>query len=33
LLIGLPEKKLILKAGNLPVLMINPRKDSCVLCD
>ena len=33
LLIGLPEKKLILKAGNLPVLMINPRKDICVLCD
>ena len=33
LLIGLPEKKMILNAGNLPVLMINPRKDICVLCD
>ena len=33
LLIGLPEKKIIKKAGNLPVLMINPRKDICVLCD
>jgi hypothetical protein len=33
LLIGLPEKKMILKAGNLPVLMINPKKDICVLCD
>jgi hypothetical protein len=32
-LIGLPEKKIILKAGSLPVLMINPRKDICVLCD
>jgi len=33
LLIGLPEKKLLRKAGNLPVLMINPRKDICVMCD
>lgn len=33
LIIGLPEKKLIGKAGNMPVLMINPRKDICVLCD
>ncbi len=33
LLIGLPEKKIIKKAGNLPVLMINPQKDICVLCD
>ena len=33
LLIGLPEKKMIMKAGNLPVLMINPKKDICVLCD
>lgn len=32
-LIGLPEKKLLRKAGNLPVLMINPKKDICVLCD
>lgn len=33
LVIGLPEKKLIRKAGNLPILMINPKKDICVLCD
>ena len=33
LLIGLPEKKIIRQAGYLPVLMINPRKDICVLCD
>lgn len=33
LVIGLPEKKLLRKAGNLPVLMINPKKDICVLCD
>ncbi len=33
LLIGLPEKKIIRKAGNLPILMINPRKDICMLCD
>jgi len=33
LLIGLPEKKIIRKAGHLPILMINPRKDICVLCD
>lgn len=33
LIIGLPEKKLLQKAGNLPVLMINPKKDICVLCD
>lgn len=33
LLIGLPEKKIIRQAGNLPVLLINPRKDICVLCD
>jgi nucleotide-binding universal stress UspA family protein len=33
LLIGLPEKRLIRQAGDLPVLLINPRKDICVLCD
>ncbi len=32
-ILGLPEKKLLKKAGNLPVLMINPKKDICVLCD
>jgi hypothetical protein len=33
LLVGLPEKKIIKKAGNLPVLVINPRKDNYILCD
>jgi hypothetical protein len=32
-LIGLPEKKIIKRAGSLPVLIINPRKDNYVLCD
>ena len=33
LLIGLPEKKIIKKAGRLPVLCINPSKDMNILCD
>lgn len=33
LLIGLPEKKLVRKAGKLPVMLINPRKDICMMCD
>jgi len=33
LLIGLPEKKIIGRAGNLPVLIVNPRKDNYILCD
>lgn len=33
LLIGLPEKKLIRRAGDLPVLIINPRKEICMMCD
>lgn len=33
LLIGLPEKRIIQKAGNLPILIINPRKEICVMCD
>ncbi len=33
LLIGLPEKKIVLKAGCLPVMLINPRKDICMMCD
>jgi len=33
LLIGLPEKKIVRKAGNLPVMLINPRKDICMMCD
>lgn len=32
-IIGLPEEKIISKAGNLPILIINPQKDNCVLCD
>lgn len=32
-LIGLPEHKIIKRAGNLPVLVINPRKDNYILCD
>jgi len=33
LLIGLPEKKIVNRAGNLPVLVINPRRDNYILCD
>ncbi len=33
LLIGLPEKKIIKRAGKLPVLVINPQKDNYILCD
>ena len=33
LLIGLPERKIIKKAGDLPVLVINPRRDNYILCD
>jgi hypothetical protein len=33
LIIGLPEEKIIRKAGNLPILIINPLKDICILCD
>lgn len=33
LLIGLPEKKIINRAGVLPVLVINPRRDNYILCD
>ncbi len=32
-LIGLPEKKIIKRAGKLPVMVINPRKDNYILCD
>lgn len=32
-LVGLPERKIIQKAGGLPVLIINPRKDNYILCD
>lgn len=33
LLIGLPEKKIIKRAGKVPVLCINPSKDLNILCD
>jgi hypothetical protein len=33
LLIGLPEKRIVSKAGLLPVMLINPRKDICMMCD
>lgn len=33
LLLGLSEKKILKKAGNLPVLVVNPRKDNYILCD
>lgn len=33
LLIGLPERKVINRVGNLPVLVLNPRKDNYILCD
>ncbi len=33
LLVGLPEKKIIQKAGKMPVLCINPKRDMYILCD
>lgn len=33
LLIGLPERKIISRAGSLPVLIINSQKDNYILCD
>jgi hypothetical protein len=33
LIIGLPEEKIIRKAGNLPILIINPLRETCILCD
>jgi hypothetical protein len=33
LLIGLPEEKIIRKAGNLPVLVVNPRRETYLVCD
>ncbi len=32
-LVGLPERKIIKKAGALPVLVVNPRIDNYILCD
>lgn len=33
LIVGLPETKLIRKAGHIPVLCINPKRDMYILCD
>lgn len=33
LLIGLPEKKILKKAGALPVLIVNPAKKNYLVCD
>ena len=33
LLIGLPEKKIVKKSGETPVLCINPKRDMYILCD
>jgi hypothetical protein len=32
-LIGLPERKIIRNAEEIPVLLVNPRRDNYVLCD
>lgn len=32
-IIGLPERKIIENAGELPVLIVNPRRDNYILCD
>lgn len=32
-LIGLPERKIIKQAADLPILIVNPRKDNYLLCD
>ena len=33
LMVGLPEKRIIRKAGHLPILIVNPRKEICMVCD
>lgn len=33
LLVGLPERKIIRRAGSLPVLIVNPRRYNYILCD
>jgi hypothetical protein len=33
LIVGLPETKIIKKAGQIPVLCINPKRDMYILCD
>ncbi len=32
-IIGLPEEKIVKSSGNIPILIINPLRDVCVLCD
>lgn len=32
-LVGLPERKIVKKAGTLPILIVNPRIDNYILCD
>jgi nucleotide-binding universal stress UspA family protein len=32
-LLGLPEEKMIRKAGSLPVLIVNPRRETYLVCD
>ena len=32
-MIGLPEEKIVKRAGLLPILIINPLREVCVLCD
>lgn len=33
LLVGLPERKIVQMAQDLPVMVINPRRDNYILCD
>src|SRR5690606_27146740 len=33
LIVGLPERKIVKRAGELPVLVVNPRRDNYILCD
>ncbi len=32
-IIGLPEKKILKKAGDIPVMIINPQRDMYIMCD
>ncbi len=32
-IVGLPERKIVENAENIPVLIVNPRKDNYILCD
>ncbi|HET6558985.1 MAG TPA: hypothetical protein VFG54_16815 [Prolixibacteraceae bacterium] len=33
LMVGLPEKRIIRKSGPLPILIVNPRKEICMVCE